>query len=142
MASKRLEKIKGDNMTVGKDYPEYIEREIIVKREAINPIVFNDIKERLTLLHFKHKIRSPPSLYKDCENERYYIQYKYCLSEFRDFVFDITDDYNWHLIEKHNCFSDEYILKYNPHYKNIEETKRYYPGSKEYDEKYPPLKKT
>ena len=56
-----------------------------------------------------------------------------------DYVFEITDDYDWDKVIENKKWIEEFRIKDVKHIVPIFEDKIYYPGSKEYDMKYPPI---
>jgi hypothetical protein len=135
----RLQKLHNKHMTVDKTYPPYIEyKNVVVGRTAINPINFNDMKNKIVRLEMIDKTRSPPSIYKNNEEERYYIQYVYTGYQYSKNLFDITDNYDWDKVMQERILKKEFMTKEYKHIVPTLEDKIYYPGSVEYDRVYPP----
>jgi hypothetical protein len=138
--SERIQKLKQQYIT----YPPYIETtHWSTTYEANNPIEYESIKDDLVQIYHYNGTRSPPTIYKNKTGTRYYCQYKYIGGSITNYVFDITDAFDWNAL----IINDEITTNINDelrkcnHYKRINhtQTKQHFPGSTEYDSEYPPI---
>lgn len=139
--SSQIEKMKNKNLTVNKTYPPFIEyKNVKIDYEAINPILKSSIMNDLThLKEINDGTRSSPAIFKNEKTNQYYISYCFRYSKYMDYVFEITDDYDWDKVIENKKWIEEFRIKDVKHIVPIFEDKIYYPGSKEYDMKYPPI---
>jgi len=122
---------------IKKIHPTFIEKQVIVGRVAMNFVHIEDVKYDIQQLHLTHKKSKAPNIYKDIKRNRYYLYDIYGINTYyTSYLFDITDVYDWEQIIKANIFSEDYIIKHVQHIKLIIETKKFYPGSPEYDSVY------
>lgn len=134
MSSSRLEKLKKANMTSDKSYPPFISY-IYTKVTRINEIPFDTIKDDVTRLKLKTGIKSPPVVFVNKKTKQYYHR-----MFGSDNVDEITDEYDWDKVLKKGVYPfEEFRIKEGNHQVVTEEERIFYPGSPQYDAKYPPI---
>lgn len=130
----RLKKIKIDNMNSNKTYPPFVTKTFL-EREPINNINFDIIKNDVIPLKLKSSIKSPPIYYCNSATNQYFMMYLGC-----NYVFDVSEEYNWEKVLNEGIYPfEQFRIKKTDHYKIIESEKKYYPGTIEYDDEYPPI---
>ena len=137
----RLKKIKLKNLTSNKTYPPFIEyKNVCVGYESTEHVNYDDIADDLVYIKITDGTLSSPWLYKHKKTNQYYLEYRHtCPPKFRNELFDVTDVYDWEKVFKENMLKPEFKIKETNHIVPILEDHIYYPGSEEYDSKYPPV---
>jgi len=133
----RLEKIKIANMISNKTYPPFVTKTFL-ELIPINNINFDIIKNDVIRLKLKSSLRSYPTYYFNSATNQYFMR-----NIGYDYVFDVSEEYNWEKVLQEGIHPfEQFRIKKTDHYEKIKSEKKYYPGTIEYDDEYPPIKKT
>lgn len=122
------------NMISNKTYPPFVTKTYL-ERKPINNINFDIIKNDVIQLKLKSSIKSPPKYYCNNATNQYFIRYYN-----NDYVFDVSEEYNWEKVLNEGIHPfEQFRIKKIDHYERIKIEKKYYPGTTEYDNEYPPI---
>jgi len=134
--SNRLEKIKNKNMISNKTYPPFVTKTFF-ERIPINNIKFDIIKNDVIRLKLKSLMKTSPTYYCNSATNQYFMMDPGC-----KYVFDVSEEYNWeNVLQKGINPFEEFRIKKTDHYETIKSEKKYYPGTIEYDDEYPSIKR-